>query len=304
MKYAKDVTELIGNTPLVKLQIASVNDTLVLGKCEFLNPLGSVKDRVGLALVEDAFESGKIDKNSTIIEATSGNTGIALAGICSSMGLKLILTMPESMSRERRSLLAALGAKVVLTPAEHGMAGSVEEAKRLEMQIDGGHFVRQFENQASPKMHALTTAQEIVDSCPEVDILIMAVGTGGTLTGVGAELKKHFNDIVIVAVEPTKSAVLSGEPSGSHKIQGIGAGFVPEVLDTSVYDEIIKVCDEDAIKVSRELARNEGLLVGISSGANVYAASLLASRVENKGKTIVTILPDTGERYLSTGLYD
>lgn len=304
MKYADNLTQLIGNTPLVRLRQASNDKATVLGKCEFLNPLGSVKDRVGLALIEDGIDRGLIHERSVIVEATSGNTGIALAGVCASKGLRLVLTMPESMSIERRNLLRALGAELVLTPAHLGMTGSIDEAKRLALQIDGGYLCTQFENQANPLMHEKTTALEILESCPKVDIFVAAVGTGGTISGVGKVLKANFCNIEIVAVEPDASAVLSGKSASPHAIQGIGAGFVPDTLDTNVYGEIFRVRDEDAMKTARELARNEGLLVGISSGANVYAATVLARRAENRGKTIVTILPDTGERYLSTGLYD
>jgi len=303
MKYAQDVTELIGNTPLVQVGSASVNDTLVLAKCEYMNPLGSVKDRVGLALVLDAIDRGEIDSDSTLIEATSGNTGIALAGVCAAKGLRLVLTMPESMSKERRDLLSGLGAELILTPASLGMTGSVEEAERLASTIDGGFLTRQFANSANPDMHKKTTAVEIIHDCDNIDIFVAAVGTGGTITGVGSVLKEHFKDIKIVAVEPENSAVLSGDSAGPHTIQGIGAGFVPEILDTSVYSEIIKVNQDDAITTAKRVAKEEGLLVGISSGANIYAATLLAQRAENRGKTIVTILPDTGERYLSVGLY-
>ena len=304
MKYAENLTELIGSTPLVKIGLASQNGALVLGKCEYMNPLGSVKDRVGLALVQDAMERGVIDSSSTIIEATSGNTGIALAGVCASLGLKVILTMPESMSKERRDLLSALGAKLVLTPAELGMQGSIDEAQRLSQTIDGGYLTKQFANIANPKIHESSTAKEILQDCPEIDIFVASVGTGGTITGVGSLLKKHNDQIDVIAVEPHESAVLSGDDAGFHVIQGIGAGFVPDILDVNIYDNIMRVSGADAKQMARDLAQKEGLLVGISAGANVCAARELANKPENSGKIIVTVLPDTGERYLSSGLYD
>lgn len=304
MKYARNVTGLIGNTPLVQLMAASVNETIVLGKCEFLNPTHSVKDRIGFSMIEDALENSLINKETTIIEPTSGNTGIALASVCAAKGLKLILTMPESMSVERRQILSALGAELVLTETSLGMNGSIAKAAELLEITDNAYIPLQFTNKANPYMHSESTAQEIwEDTRGRIDIFIAAVGTGGTITGVGEMLKKHNPDIKIIAVEPEKSAVLSGEDAGVHTIQGIGAGFVPDVLNTEVYDEVIKVSDEDAIASSRAVAKEEGLLVGISSGANIYASSLVASRGENQGKVIVTMLCDTGERYLSAGLY-
>ena len=306
MKYAKNITELIGNTPLVELQKASkASGATVLGKCEFLNPSSSVKDRIGTNMIKKALEDGLIDQNSTVIEPTSGNTGIALASICAALGIKLILVMPASMSVERRKLLQALGAKLVLTPAEKGMKGAIEKANEIKDSTPNSFIPQQFQNPANPSIHRLTTAQEILkDTDGKVDIFIAGVGTGGTLTGVGEVLKAHNPNIKIIAVEPEASPVLSGGNPGPHKIQGIGAGFVPNVLNTTIYDEIIKVPNDSAIETSRNLAKEEGILVGISSGANVYAASLVASRPENKGKTIVTILCDTGERYLSAGLYE
>jgi len=303
----ESVTELIGNTPILKLKGASNScKANIYGKCEFLNPTHSVKDRVGLNMIRDAFEKGYIDKDSTLIEATSGNTGIALASVCASMGLKLILTMPESMSLERRALLKALGAKVVLSDASLGMSGSIQKAKELNKSIKNSFILSQFENLSNPKAHMKTTALEIIKDMKDVgiDIFVSSVGTGGTITGVGQILKEFNPDIKIVAVEPKKSPVLSGGKPGTHAIQGIGAGFVPKVLDILVYDEVFQVKDDDAIETSREIAKKEGILVGISSGANVFAAMKLGLREENRGKNIVTILCDTGERYLSSGLYE
>ena len=304
--YAQNVTELIGNTPLVKLNTASnASEALVLGKCEFLNPSHSVKDRIGFNMIKTALDKGLIDRNSVIIEPTSGNTGIGLATVCASLGLKLMLTMPSSMSLERRKLLAALGAELVLTEPTLGMRGAVEKATELSKEIPNAFVPQQFANEANPAAHYATTAEEIWrDTDGKVDILIAAVGTGGTLTGTGKRLKELNPDIQIIAVEPDTSPVLSGENPGPHKIQGIGAGIVPAVLDTKLYQEVVKVSYDNAIETSRNLAKREGLLVGISAGANVYVASQIAARPENKGKTIVTILCDTGERYLSSGLYE
>ena len=304
--YAQNVTELIGNTPLVKLNTASnASEALVLGKCEFLNPSHSVKDRIGFNMIKTALDKGLIDRNSVIIEPTSGNTGIGLATVCASLGLKLMLTMPSSMSLERRKLLAALGAELVLTEPTLGMRGAVEKATELSKEIPNAFVPQQFANEANPAAHYATTAEEIWrDTDGKVDILIAAVGTGGTLTGTGKRLKELNPDIQIIAVEPDTSPVLSGENPGPHKIQGIGAGFVPAVLDTKLYQEVVKVSYDNAVETSRNLAKREGLLVGISAGANVYVASQIAARPENKGKTIVTILCDTGERYLSSGLYE
>ncbi len=306
MKYAQNVTGLIGNTPLVKLNQAS-NETssTILGKCEFLNPTHSVKDRIGYNMIKDAFERKLITKESIIIEPTSGNTGIGLAAVCASYGLKLILTMPSSMSLERRKLLSALGAELVLTEPQFGMKGAVEKAKELSLETPNAFVPQQFNNGANPAVHVKTTAEEIwADTNGEVDVFIAAVGTGGTVMGVGSTLKKKNPNIKVIAVEPDLSPVLSGGKPGPHKIQGIGAGFIPGVLDTNVFDEVLQVSYEDAVETSRALANKEGLLVGISSGANVYASKLIASRPEFKGKNIVTILCDTGERYLSSGLYE
>lgn len=304
MKYAKNVIELIGNTPLVEIKLASKN-ALVLGKCEFMNPTHSVKDRIGFNMINVALQNGTITKDSVIIEPTSGNTGIGLASVCASMGIKLILTMPSSMSMERRQLLSALGATIELTPAELGMGGAVARAEELSREIQNSVVLQQFQNPANPAIHETTTAQEILkDTDGKVDIFVAAVGTGGTLSGVGKILKEYNPNIQIIAVEPSSSPILSGGKPGAHKIQGIGAGFVPKILNKDIIDEVITVENDNAFETSRQLAKTEGLLVGISAGANVYASNLIASRAENKGKTIVTILCDTGERYLSSGLYD
>jgi len=304
MKIAKNVTELIGNTPLVKLKYASeISGATVLGKCEFMNPTSSVKDRIGFNMINTAMESGKINSKTTIIEPTSGNTGVALASQCAAMDLKLILTMPESMSTERKNLLKFLGAELVLTPAKKGMQGALHKAEELHALTHNSIILQQFENKANPEIHEFTTAKEILnDTDNNVDAFVSVVGTGGTITGTSRGLKKEIEDIKIFAVEPSSSALLSGEQAGLHKIQGIGANFIPAVLDRNIYDEVIKVSDEDAIEMSKKLAKKEGLLVGISSGANVYAAIEVASRPEFKGKTIITILCDSGDRYLSTDL--
>ena len=306
MKFANNLTELIGNTPLVKLQAASdISGATVLGKCEFMNPTHSVKDRIGTNMINAALKAGLINKDTTVIEPTSGNTGIALASVCAALGIKLILTMPSSMSIERRRLLKALGAQLVLTPPEKGMKGAVDKANELKDETPNSFVPQQFQNGANPEIHRLTTAKEILaDTDGKIDILVAAIGTGGTITGTGEVLKAHNPNIQIIAVEPEASPVLSGGKPGPHKIQGIGAGFVPDVLNTKVYDEVVQVSNDNAILTSRNLAQTEGLLVGISAGANVYAAQQIASRPENKGKVIVTILCDTGERYLSSGLYD
>ena len=306
MKYANNITELIGNTPLVKLQGASnTSGATVLGKCEFMNPSHSVKDRIGTNMINAAIKAGLITKDTTVIEPTSGNTGIALASVCAALGIKLILTMPASMSIERRRLLKALGATLVLTPPEKGMKGAIEKAIELKEETTNSYIPQQFENAANPEIHRITTAKEILaDTDGKVDIFIAAVGTGGTITGTSEVLRAHNPNVKIIAVEPDASPVLSGGKPGPHKIQGIGAGFVPLVLNTKIYDEVVQVSNDDAIAASRALAQNEGLLVGISAGANAHVAALIAARPENKGKTIVTILCDTGERYLSSGLYD
>jgi len=305
MKIAQNVTELIGNTPLVKINsISNETNTTILGKCEFMNPGSSVKDRIALAMIDAAIAEGKIKKDTLIIEPTSGNTGIGLAMVCASKNLKLTLTMPESMSLERRQLLTALGANIVLTPAPLGMKGAIDKAAELNEEYKNSFMPQQFNNPANPAVHKATTAQEILrDTDGKVDILVVAVGTGGSLTGIGEVLKEHNPNIEIIAVEPLNSPVISGGKPAPHKIQGIGAGFIPKVLNTDVFSEVIQVSDEDAFATSKALAKNDGLLVGISSGANAYAAKLVAKREQNRGKTIVTILCDTGERYLSTALY-
>jgi cysteine synthase A len=306
LKIAQNITQLIGNTPLVKLQKLSKEcGATILGKCEFMNPTSSVKDRIGFNMIQTAMDNGLINAQTTIIEPTSGNTGIALASICAALDLKLILTMPESMSIERRKLLKALGAELVLTPASEGMSGAINKADELTLVIENSIILQQFANPANPEIHKKTTALEILrDTDGVVDAFVAAVGTGGTLTGTSTVLKQELPDIKIFAVEPKDSAVLSGKKAGAHKIQGIGAGFIPDILDIHIFNEVIKVSNEDAIETAKMLARTEGLLVGISAGANVYAAMQVASRAEFAGKTIVTILCDTGERYLSTALFD
>lgn len=304
MKIADNITELIGNTPIVRLKHAD-NDTTLLGKCEFMNPSGSVKDRIGSNMILRALERGEIGEKSVLIEPTSGNTGIALASVAANLGLRLILTMPSSMSLERRRLLSALGAQIVLTEPEKGMGGAVVKAAELAQSIEGAVLLQQFNNPDNPAAHRANTAEEIWrDTDGKIDILVAAVGTGGTITGIGEVLKRYNPAIRVIAVEPDSSAVLSGEAPGPHKIQGIGAGFVPGVLNRSVIDEIVRITNAEAIETARDFARTEGLLVGISSGANVAAARKIAQRPENRGKTIVTVLCDTGERYLSTELYE
>ncbi len=306
MKIAKNITELVGNTPLVRLNTPSeLTGATILGKCEFMNPTSSVKDRIGFNMIRRAMESGAITENTTIIEPTSGNTGIALAANCAAQNLKLVLTMPDSMSIERRNLLKALGAELVLTPAAKGMSGAISKAEELQALTHDSIILQQFENPSNPEIHTLTTAIEILeDTEKNVDAFIAAVGTGGTITGTSQVLKEHIANITIVAVEPDVSAILSGEAPGPHKIQGIGAGFIPGILDTEVYSEVIKVSNEDAFETARMLAKKEGLLVGISAGANVWATMQIAARPEFQGKTLVTILCDTGERYLSTTLFE
>lgn len=303
-RIADNITQLIGRTPLVRLNSFSEDGAEVVAKVESFNPLGSAKDRVGFAMIEDAEKKGLLKKGATVIEPTSGNTGVGLAFTCAVKGYKLILTMPESMSAERRALLAALGAELVLTPAGEGMSGAIRRADELAAETEGSFIPGQFVNPANPDVHERTTGPEIIaDTDGKVDIFVSAVGTGGTITGVGRALKKHNPDIKIVAVEPYDSPVLSGGKAGPHKLQGIGAGFVPDILDTDLIDEIITVKTEEAYAAARKSAGREGVLVGISSGAALHAASLLAKRPENKGKRIVVLLPDTGERYLSTDLF-
>ncbi len=305
MNIASNITDLIGNTPLVRLNTPSkLTGATILGKCEFMNPTSSVKDRIGFNMIRRAQEQGLIKEGTTIIEPTSGNTGIALAANCAAQKIKLILTMPESMSIERRNLLKALGAELVLTPAAKGMNGAIAKAEELNAKIENSIVLQQFQNPSNPEIHMLTTAKEILrDTDKELDAFVAAVGTGGTITGTSKVLREEILNIAIFAVEPEASAVLSGESGGPHMIQGIGAGFVPDILDTTVYSEVIKVSNEDAIKTAKMLAKEEGLLVGISAGANVWATMQVAARKEFAGKTLVTILCDTGERYLSTALF-
>ena len=306
-KIAKHLTDLVGNTPLLELSNYNKAKGLkarLIVKLESFNPAGSVKDRVALAMIEDAEASGLLNPAATIIEPTSGNTGIGLAFVAAAKGYKLILTMPDTMSVERRNLLKALGAELVLTPGANGMKGAIARAEELKAATPGAVILQQFDNPANPAMHERTTGQEIWrDTEGVVDIFVAGVGTGGTVSGVGAALKKHNPGVKVVAVEPTDSPVLSGGAPGAHKIQGIGAGFVPKNYNPAVVDEILQVTNDDAIRAGRELAKLEGLLVGISSGAAVSAATRLALLPENVGKTIVVLLPDTGERYLSTLLY-
>jgi len=303
-KIHENLLSLIGGTPLVKLNRINDGEAEIFAKVEYFNPGGSVKDRIANAMISQAEKEGLINSDTVIIEPTSGNTGIGLAMVTAVKGYKLILTMPETMSLERRSLLKAYGAELVLTPGSEGMKGAIRKAEELAKQYGNAFIPQQFKNFSNPEIHRLTTAVEILnDTDGKVDIFVAGVGTGGTITGVGEILKKHNPDIEVVAVEPSASAVLSGEMPGPHKIQGIGAGFIPEVLNINIIDEIIKVSNEDAINTSRNLAKLEGLLVGISSGAAAFAALKLAKRQKNKGKRIVVVLPDTGERYLSAGLF-
>ena len=306
-KIAKQLTELIGQTPLLELnRYSSAKNiaTPIVAKVEFFNPGGSVKDRIALAMIEDAEQRGLLHPGATIIEPTSGNTGVGLALVAAVKGYHLILTMPETMSVERRNLVKAYGAEVKLTPGAEGMSGAIKAAEALRDATPGAIILQQFENTANPEKHYHTTGKELWEQTDgKVDIFVAGVGTGGTVSGIGRRLKENNPNVKIVAVEPASSAVLNGRPSGPHKIQGIGAGFIPATYDGSVVDEVIDVENDDAIRTGRELARTEGLLVGISSGAAVYAATLLAQRPEYAGKTIVALLPDTGERYLSTVLY-
>lgn len=307
MKVYESVDQLVGHTPLLELkrvEEAHGVSARILGKLEYFNPAGSIKDRIAKAMIDDAEAAGILKPGATIIEPTSGNTGIGLASIAAARGYQLILTMPETMSVERRNLIKAYGAKIVLTDGAKGMTGAIEKANELAAEIEGSFIPGQFINPANPAIHKATTGPEIWrDTDGTVDILVAGVGTGGTLTGIGQYLKEQNPEVKLVAVEPSDSPVLSEGRAGSHKIQGIGAGFVPEVLDTTLYDEVITVESDDAFAIGREIGREEGVLVGISSGAAVWAALELAKRPENEGKTIVAILPDTGERYLSTPMF-
>lgn len=307
MKIAKSLVELIGNTPLLELSnYNKENNTLatIIGKLEYFNPGGSVKDRIGYGMIIDAEKKGILNKDSVIIEPTSGNTGIALAFVSAAKGYRLILTMPETMSLERRNLLKALGAELVLTPGSEGMKGAIAKANELKGTIENSVILQQFENPSNPEIHRKTTAEEILrDTEGNIDIFVGGVGTGGTITGVGEVLKAKNPNVKIVAVEPTNSQVIAGGKPGPHKIQGIGAGFIPQNLNISIIDEVIAVENEVAFKASKDIARTEGLLVGISAGAAIVAATEIAKREENKNKNIVVLLPDTGERYLSTDLY-
>ncbi len=303
---ANSIDDLIGNTPLVKINsLSEETGSTILGKCEFMNPTSSVKDRIAFNMINEAMKRGEITQKSVIIEPTSGNTGIGLAAVCASRGLRLILTMPESMSIERRKILSYLGAELVLTPAAKGMNGAIEKASLLAEEMEHGMVLQQFNNPDNPDIHRKTTALEILkDTDSRLDIFVAAVGTGGTLTGTSEVLKEKLPALLSIAVEPEDSNILSGGAAGPHKIQGIGAGFVPGILNTEIYDEVITVSNEDAYKMAQKVATEEGLLVGISAGANLHAASVMAKRPEHKGKTIVTVLCDTAERYLSTELFD
>ncbi len=303
MKIAQNLTQLIGNTPLVRLNHFSDRcGAEIIAKCEFFNPNSSVKDRIALNMIQTAMEAGTINQDTTLIEPTSGNTGIALASIAASLKLKLIITMPESMSIERRKVMGAFGAQLILTEASKGMQGAIDKAIELRETTPNSYIFQQFENPANPDAHRKTTALEILRDCEnDLDLFVAGIGTGGTITGIGEVLKAKLPQTKIIAVEPKDSAVLSGEDPGSHKIQGIGAGFIPDILNTQIYDEVIRISDEEAFQTARDIAKKEGLLVGISAGANVAAACKIA--VKYPGKRIVTLLPDTGERYLSGDLF-
>lgn len=307
-KVAKQLTELVGATPILQLcnyeEEHGINAS-ILAKLEYFNPLGSVKDRVAMAMIEDGIKQGNINKDTVIIEPTSGNTGIGLAGVCAAKKLRLILTMPDTMSVERRKIVMALGAEIVLTQGRLGMRGAIAKADELKEKYGNAFIPQQFENPSNPEIHRLTTAKEIMDDMDgNIDIFIASVGTGGTITGTAQGIKAVKPDVKIIAVEPSGSPVLSGGQPGPHKIQGIGAGFIPKVMDMSLVDEIVTVSNEDAFAAARDVAKSDGLLVGISSGAVIHAAAQIAARPENEGKNIVILLPDTGERYLSTSLFE
>lgn len=302
---AQNVTELIGKTPIIKFnKLSQKFGANIFGKCEFMNPNGSIKDRIAMSMITEGLKSGKINQDTLIIEATSGNTGVGLAGVCASLGLKLTIVMPSSMSIERRKIMAALGAKLELTPPEKGMKGALERAKEINETNKNSIILRQFENEANVKIHKETTAQEIINAFgkEKIDIFVAGVGTGGSLTGISSVLKQHYPNIQILAVEPASSPVLSGGAPSPHKIQGIGAGFIPPILDTNAYSDVIKVENDEAFSMARIIASKEGVLVGISSGANVHAAKILAKKYPNTN--ILTMLNDTGERYLSTELFE
>ncbi|MCK5293535.1 MAG: cysteine synthase A [Arcobacteraceae bacterium] len=301
MKIARNISDLVGNTPIIQLNNINKN---IFAKCEFMNPTSSVKDRLAMNMLDVALKDGIIDKNTHIIEPTSGNTGVGLAAQCASRGMKLTLTMPDSMSQERRDLMSAFGANVVLTPASLEMTGSIDKAKQMANEEENAIVLDQFSNPSNRAIHETTTSLEILEDMDgKIDIFVASVGTGGTLSGTAKILKQKLPNIKIIAVEPDDSAVLSGERASIHKIQGIGAGFIPKTLDTNIYDEIVRVSNDDAINTAKLIASREGLLVGISSGANVWASDFISSKKENKDKKIVTILCDTGERYLSTGMF-
>ncbi len=306
MNIKDDITQLVGNTPMVRLnKIGMGLHAEIVAKLESFNPLSSVKDRIGLAMIEDGEKKGTIKKGTIIVEPTSGNTGIALAFVCAVKGYRLILTMPDTMSVERRKLLKVLGAELVLTPGNEGMLGAVSKAEEISKNTADSFIPQQFKNPANPEIHRITTAEEIwKDTDGKIDILVCGVGTGGTVTGIAEAIKEKKPDLKVIAVEPFNSAVLSGEERGAHRIQGIGAGFIPDILKTELIDEVIKVKDDDAASMAKRLAGQEGILAGISSGAAVWASIKAAEREENYGKLITVILPDTGERYLSTGIFD
>ncbi len=305
MGIYSDVSELIGNTPIVKINSLSKRcGNNIFSKLEYFNPVGSIKDRVALSILDDAISSGKLKEGGTVVEATSGNTGIALSMLASLKGLKTIIVMPETMSRERQLIIKSLGAELILTDGSLGMKGSIDKAREIVNSLDNSILANQFDNPANPNAHKITAKEILKDFGENLDYLVVGVGTGGTISGVGSELKKYMPNLKVVAVEPSTSAVLSGEASGPHKIQGIGAGFVPEICDESVIDEVIKISDEEAGKFARDIAKNEGILCGISSGANLAGVFKLASRKEVVNKNILTFACDTGERYLSTWLFD